>query len=251
MGIVTMTMSEVIANAKFYKQEMAKLFYNYLDPESEAAKNSKLFYNLYNNRGFTIKGHPVDEVSKSIKDTYNDIERYPEYYARLQEIKNTVNSICMVEIKDQYYTISNILTLKDSFIRNFLFNKIRKLKDDRQYVENYLENKERVLEIDKTSFILNNIKQAIVENSDPNNVAEIYSALSSKFNEENELKILDPLNIDIYDTEKTLLEFYNTIDFKIIEFNNSVKVWVDLDTDDRKFWGFDTCNYTKLDINSL
>lgn len=251
MGIVTMTMSEVIANAKFYKQEMAKLFYNYLDPESEAAKNSKLFYNLYNNRGFTIKGHPVEEVSKSIKDTYDDIERYGLIYLKLQEVKNIVNSICLVDIQGNKYPVSSLLVLKDSFMRNYIFNKMRKLKDDRQYVENYLETKERTLESDKTSFILNNIKQAIVENSDPNNIADIYSALSSKFNEENELKILDPFDIDLHAREKSIIEFYNCVDFKLMEFNNTVKVWIDLDTAQDKFWGFDTCNYPKLDINSL
>ena len=136
-------------------------------------------------------------------------------------------------------------------MRNYIFNKIRKLKDDRQFVENYLETNERTLESDKTSFILNNIKQAIVENSDPNNIADIYSALSTKFNEENELKILDPLKIDIYEREKSIIEFYNNIDFKLMEFNNTVKVWVDFDEGSREFWGFDTCNYTKIDINSL
>jgi hypothetical protein len=43
----------------------------------------------------------------------------------------------------------------------------------------------------------------------------------------NELTVLNPLGLDIIKFEEAVIKFYNTIDFKLMEFNNTTSIQID------------------------
>jgi len=250
MGSVVYTMSEVVMKLKQARQEVNSKYYEYLDPSSNKAANSKLFFNLYNvQSGRTIKGLPAEEVRDDILKTHESLHDAINMMIKLQHVKNTVNNICVITMHDIFsiyhdseyidkFTIDDLVAYKDPKVKNFYINLANKLKSDKAYAEKYLENHEKNLFSDMMKHMMDNP-------SAPSLTNEEFAGLMANYRASNQLEILNPLDIDPIKFEEAVIKFYNTVDYKLMEFNNTTKVWIDFFLTDN-YWGFDTCNYQKI-----
>lgn len=264
MGIVVYTMSELIMKLKQARKEVNSKYYEYLDPDSNKANNSRLFYTLYNiQTARTVNGKIIGEVGKEIQNIFTSLRDTINVMIKLQHIKNAVNNSCLIEIPDIFelyfdgnntntYTIDDLVTFKSPQVKNYYLNLVNKLKKDKEYAEAYLENHEKNLEADTMKYVLTNAKP--VSLSDETN-KDHYIDLMMNYRKANELTLINPTGVDPLKFEESVIKFYNIIDYKLMEFNNNTTVRIDFSLP-TNYWKFEHCDYKTIstpnsDINSL
>ena len=242
-----LSISELLAKLKIYKKEIESKYNEYLNPESEEAKHSKLLMTLYyDDRNVTIRGIPTEDYRKDIQSMYDSINSAVSNYTKLMMVKNAVNSTCKLTIpsldtgKEVEMTIDQILTLKSPSIKNYYFGIINKLKSDKELVYSALHNhEETAMSTENINRYVNAKLNSLNMSNDYDSMSANYAKFAQEYKDANKISIFDPLNLldKMENYESRIIDFYNTIDYKLLEFNSITKVWIDFDLEE-DFWGF-------------
>lgn len=207
--------------------------------ENDFGEESRLLLTLYNpTRNKTITGLEIDTATVDLTNRYNSIINLIEIYRRLVMLKESINTQYTLEVPDiltgepTTLSIAMILMLKSKLIKEYYFKLIDKINKDKAEIITALEDHEKnVMSQDRVDKYVNAKFTSLKMNSMNDLKSANYETFSKEYIDANTLKILDPNNIKDWDKiEKNIRKFYSTIDYKLLEFNSTTKIWIEYDT---------------------
>ncbi len=236
------TITELLNRIKSQKRKVNDISNKYLD-----SADSRALISIYNkNRNETINGASIIDTEGIIKNQYVDIMSNILLLRNLLIIKEQVNSSFKLIVPDIFntgkeveLTIAQILILKSPIIRDYYIKigeRLRKdLNDAYKALEAYSKN---VLDEQKIATYvlakLNSIQPGYV---DPNNIELVkkmtdYNEYAKEYIDANKVELLDPLKLTKLAEEKynNINNFYDNIDTKLLEFNSTTKIIIDLES---------------------
>ena len=236
------TITELLNRIKSQKRKVNDISNKYLD-----SADSRALISIYNkNRNETINGASIIDTEGIIKNKNVDIMSNILLLRNLLIIKEQVNSSFKLIVPDIFntgkeveLTIAQILILKSPIIRDYYIKigeRLRKdLNDAYKALEAYSKN---VLDEQKIATYvlakLNSIQPGYV---DPNNIELVkkmtdYNEYAKEYIDANKVELLDPLKLTKLAEEKynNINNFYDNIDTKLLEFNSTTKIIIDLES---------------------
>lgn len=229
---VIMSMTEVLNNLYKLKNQINEAMENSLGNES------RLLLTLYNpNRNTTIGGLSVEDATIDLTTRYNSINNLIILYTQLLEIKEMVNSKYTLKVPDMItgesttLSISTILTYKSKPVKDYFLKLIEKINRDKSQIVDALESHQKnVMSQDRIDQYVNSKFTSLKMNSMDDMKSANYKTFAEEYINANRLDILDPNNIkDWNKIESNIKKFYSTIDYKLLEFNSTTKLWMDID----------------------
>lgn len=203
--------------------------------ENEFSEDSRLLLTLYNPiRNATITGMDIDTARIDLTSRYNNIINLIETYRMLVSIKEVINNKYTLKVpeilsgEEVELPISIILVLKSKPIKDFYFKLIEKINKDKSEIVNALEDhQENVMSQDRIDKYVNAKFTSLKMNSMNDLKSANYETFAKEYIDANTLEILDPNNIkDWKKVENNIRKFYSTIDYKLLEFNSTTKIWI-------------------------
>ena len=239
---VIMSMTEILNNLFKLKNQM-----NETIEKGNLSNDSRLLLTLYNpNRNTTIGGVSVEDATIDLTVRYDGIFNLITLYTSLLEIKESVNSRYTLEVPDMItgelttLTISTILTYKSKPVKDYFLKLIEKINRDKTQIVDALESHQtNVMSQDRIDQYVNAKFTSLKMNSMDDMKSANYKTFAEEYINANKLDILDPNNIkDWNKIESNIKKFYSTVDYKLLEFNSTTKLWLDItDNGSIKNWG--------------
>ena len=237
----TISITELLTRIKAQKRKISDIGNRYLD-----STNSKALISLYNkNRKETINGIDINITENNIKDQFADIMYNIMLLRNLLIIKEQVNSTFKLLVPDIFnsdkeveLSIAQILILKSPTIKDYYLKLANRLREDLNEAYRALDvYSKNILDEQKVATYvlakLNSIQPGYV---DPNNLELVknitgYNEYAKEYIEANKVELLDPLEL-VKNSEKwynNINNFYDTIDTRLLEFNSTTKIIVDVE----------------------
>lgn len=225
-------MTEILNNLYKLKAQIDETIKNDFGDES------RLLLTLYNpSRNTTIGGLSVEDATIDLTTRYTGIINLITLYTSLLEIKESVNSKYTLEVpgittgKPVTLTITTILNYKSKSVKDYFMKLIEKINRDKTQIVNALESHQKnVMSQDRIDQYVNSKFTSLKMNSMDDMKSANYRTFAEEYINANKLDILDPNNIkDWTKIESNIKKFYSTIDYKLLEFNSTTKLWIDID----------------------
>lgn len=241
---VIMSMTEILNNLYKLKIQIDETIKNDFSDES------RLLLTLYNpSRNTTIGGLAVEDATIDLTNRYNGIINLITLYTSLLEVKEYINSKYTLEVPDIItgkpitLTISTILTYKSKPVKDYFMKLIEKINRDKAQIVNALEsNQKNVMSQDRIDQYVNSKFTSLKMNSMDDMKSANYRTFAEEYINANKLDILDPNNIkDWSKIESNIKKFYSTVDYKLLEFNSTTKLWLDIDDNNGSVQNWNTC----------
>lgn len=229
---VIISMTEILNNLYKLKNQINEAM------ENSLGDDSRLLLTLYNpNRNTTIGGLSVEDATIDLATRYNSINNLIILYTQLLEIKESVNSKYTLEVPDMItgepttLSISTILTYKSKPVKDYFLKLIEKINRDKKQIIDALESHQKnVMSQDRIDQYVNSKFTSLKMNSMDDMKSANYKTFAEEYINANRLDILDPNNIkDWNKIESNIKKFYSTVDYKLLEFNSTTKLWMDID----------------------
>ena len=250
-----MSMSEVLANISLCRKKMHTI--------SQTAAFSKpkdlMFMSLANKmKDQDLFGRDKKEVESSIQGNWDSTKDTFMNFIKYSMVKELVNATHNITIPNPDYnavdkpeitvTVAEALVLNSPTIKEYYKNILIKMKSDYNMISDTLKNhNDTVLSEESISKYITTVLSAQGEKVQSKIDISNYSSYAESYIEANKLDIIDPIKLSdkIKFLEEWIDNFYNTIGYRLSEFNSTTKVWIDLDLD-QDFWGYysdDSDNY--------
>lgn len=242
------SMVKLLSMIKQAKDQVDAMYEAFISPDT--CDSSRLFASIYNeNTGFTLNGFPAEETKNTITHTNEVILNSIDKLQKLQIIKDGVNSSTKINIPSGInksgtieITVYQALMISSKKYKDYHIGYIDRLISDHNKVSKALDEHQRsALSQDKIDRYVNVKIQSIginhsISNSSVND--NLYKTFSKEYIDANKFIMLDPLNIqNIREMRNKAIEYFESIDVAIREFNANTKIWIDLDSDNG-MWGF-------------
>ncbi len=234
MSRILMSMTEILNNLYTLKNQIDSTIKDGL------GEDSKLLLTLYNPiRNTTITGLNVEDAKVDLTTRFEGFTNLIRLYEGLLLVKEYYNSTYTLEVPDiitgepRELTISTILTLKSKTVKDYYFKLIEKINRDKsQIVDALEEHQTNTLSQARIDQYVNAKFNSLKMNSMQDMKNANYETFSKEYIDANRLAILDPNNIkDWGKIETNIKKFYSTIDYKLLEFNSTTKIWLDISDD--------------------
>ena len=220
-------MTAILNNLNELKRELNDI------TEAEFGEDSKLLLTLYNPiREKTITGIDTEAANVDLVNRYNNIEDRIALYMKLVSIKEYVNNKYTLTIPDiltgenKEFTISKLLSYKSKLVKDYYFNLIKKVNNDKKEIMDALkDHEENAMSQDRIDKYVNAKFSSLKMNSMEDLKSANYETFAKEYIDANTLKILDPNNISKWKTkEQNIRKFYSTLDYKLLEFNSNTNI---------------------------
>ena len=253
-----MSMTEVLSNISMCRKRIGTIS-TVLDGTSFPGLSNKYkptFMSIANPmKDQDYFGYDKTDTEKSIQSNWDTIVANINNLIKYSMIKEQVNATHVITIpnpnpmdttnKELTVTIAEALILNSTSIRNYYNSILAKLKTDyNKMAENMKNHNDTTLSEESISKYVSSVLnlQGGEKTSAKNIDLSKYSSYVEEYTKANKLEYIDPIKVNekIEFYEKWIDDFYNTIGYRLSEFNSKLKVWVDLDINDGGFWGYNT-----------
>lgn len=238
------SITELLNRIKKQRKIVLELDHKYLDPDE--SKKSKSLFSLYNpSRDVTVNGIDIDKSKSDIIKQFESITSNIDILRHLLIIKEQVNStfklvvpdILLGDAKSTALSLAQILVLKSPLVKEYYLKFAERLKSDINNLQETLDvyNSNTLSDEKINSYVLAKLNSLKI-NLDYKFITNLYSlpeynSFAKEYIDANKLEIIDPLNLQTESTEyiNNIYNFYDIIDLKLLEFNSSTKIWINID----------------------
>lgn len=230
-----MNMLELVTKLSLAKKNLEELYDKYIKEDSEYSENRKSFVTLCRSNGLTVSGIEKNKVINDICNTYNACILAMNKYRKLLAIKEQVNASTCIAIGTENYSLAQLLAIsKDPLLKNFYLDLRNRLLKDKEYAEMALKNHDGYVYTDDK--VMTYI-QARCKDKNHNSNGDIIE-YRKEYYETTALELLDPCDVDVAETNLRIVdEIWKQAINKITEASVSIKIWVDLDSNEKEYWG--------------
>lgn len=250
------TITGLLNKIKIQKRKVLEIDHKFLDPIE--SKNSKSLVSLYNkSRKTTLGGLDIEKAEFDIKDQFSDIMLNILLLRNLLIIKEQVNSTFKLVVpdilnqdKDVSLSIAQILILKSPMIKEYYFRLADRFKNDltmaKLMYEKYNndvfdEQKINSYVLAKVNSLQSDYKSDYTDLTNLKMVKQLtsYNEYAKEYIDANSIDFLDPLELENNSNKwyDSIHNFYDSIDTKLVEFNSTTQIWIDLYDGAYGSWG--------------
>ncbi len=241
------TITGLLNKIKIQKRKVLDIDHKFLDPIE--SKNSKSLISLYNkSRKTTLGGLNIEKAEFDIKDQFSDIMLNILLLRNLLIIKEQVNSTFKLVVpdildqnKDVSLSIAQILILKSPMIKEYYFKLADRFENDltmaklmyKKYNDDVFdEQKINSYVLAKVNSLQSDYKSDYTDLTNLKMVKQLtsYNEYAKEYIDANNIEFLDPLELE-KNSDKwydSIHNFYDNIDTKLLEFNSTTQIWIDL-----------------------
>ena len=241
-----MSMNEILSTINLMRK---KLGTDDIELRLSKSRNQNLFVTTYNQkRDVNESGIPLDECKETIQSNIDSYSANISNLIKMIMVKEYVNATHYLEIPNPDWTkegtvklsIAEILTLKSDTVKKYYESLYQVMTNEYNSAVDKVNANEKVVLTEQN---ITNYVQKMAELKNEKTTGKsgdpVYEAYAKEYIDNNRVLIYDPCDIKnkITKLENWISDFYNTIGYKLSEFNSLTKVWVDLDLD-QDFWGY-------------
>ena len=238
------SITELLNRIKKQRKIVLELDHKYLDPDE--FKKSKSLFSLYNpSRDITVNGIDIDKSKSDIIKQFESITSNIDILRHLLIIKEQVNStfklvvpdILLGDAKNTALSLAQILVLKSPLVKEHYLKFAERLKSDINNLQETLDvyNSNTLSDEKINAYVLAKLNSLKI-NLDYKSITNLcslpeYDSFAKEYIDANKLEIIDPLNLQTKSAEyiNNIYNFYDIIDLKLLEFNSSTKIWINID----------------------
>jgi len=228
-------MSKILADIKLYKNKIAQVVVSgACDGMTFNINNAKFSSGTFStikkvSTGMVGSTTVEAEAASKIKANYQSLNDLINNYEKLTMIKNQVNTEVTVSIGGKRYTIAQVLAVNTSVTKEFKKSVISALKRSHNETINTITmyNNQK---FDQNT-INDYIESRVSRNPDGALNRDEVEFFTKKYNSENEIDIVDPLDIvNLIDKlQNEYDQLYGDIDYRLSEVNARLMIEYDLD----------------------